>query len=82
MTRDDIERRIGDISRFMEAMSHGWPFLSAELKRRADDLTESLVSTNNEETRGRIKQLRDVLDMPEALASERQSLSEALKIEE
>ena len=72
------EERIAHIGKTLDAIQIGWPMLRAELQQRADDLTEQLVNNDNEQTRGRIKQLREVMNLPETLAQERQGLSAAL----
>ena len=73
-----IEGRIAEVSAGLEAMRPGWPFLSAEVDRRIGELTEQLINNDNEQTRGRIKALLEVKNMPAALQSEREGLSAAL----
>ncbi|MFC5550729.1 hypothetical protein [Massilia aerilata] len=63
--------RIEEIDAALQAIRPGWPFLLAELQARVADDTERLITQNNEETRGRIKALRDLMDLPEALEAER-----------
>lgn len=74
----DMDKRVSDISHWLASVSAAWPFLATELRQRMDTLTEALVNADNEQTRGRIKALREVLDMPVSLASERDSISAAL----
>lgn len=74
----DIEQRIGEIGRWLEARGQSWPFFAAEVARRIEALTLDLIAQDNEQTRGRIKALRDVLDMPASLASERDGMSAGL----
>lgn len=66
--------RAEEIAATLEAIRAGWPFLMAELNSRIEREIERLILTNNEETRGRIKALRDLLTMPEALEAERESI--------
>lgn len=73
-----IEQRANDIGQWLTQGAYAWPFFAAEVSRRIESLTLDLIAQNNEETRGRIKGLRDVLDMPASLASERDGISAAL----
>lgn len=63
--------RIEEIDAALQAIRPGWPFLLAELQARITDDTERLITQNNEETRGRIKALRDLIDLPGVLEAER-----------
>ena len=63
--------RIEQIDATLKAIQPGWPFLLAEVQARIADETERLITQNNEETRGRIKALRDLMTLPEALEAER-----------
>ena len=46
----------------------------AHLDERERELTRLLVSENNEQTRGRIKQIRELKELPEMLISERDGI--------
>jgi hypothetical protein len=72
------EERVEQINQQLEAIRTGWPFFFALLKERAESLTESLVAQDNEQTRGRIKALRELMDLPETLAQERDGISAGL----
>lgn len=72
------KERIADIDQTLTSIRSGWPRIVAELENILHGLTESLVSEDNEQTRGRIKALREVKEMPEALLSERAGLESAL----
>ena len=63
--------RIEQIDAMLQAIRPGWPFLMAEVQARIADETERLIAQNNEETRGRIKALRDLMTLPETLEAER-----------
>lgn len=63
--------RIEEIDAGLQAIRPGWPFLLAELQKQIDSRIESLITQNNEETRGRIKALRDLMNLPETLEDER-----------
>ena len=63
--------RIQQIEATLQAIQPGWPFFIAELQAQINDHVERLVTQNNEETRGRIKGLRDLMDLPATLEAER-----------
>lgn len=63
--------RIEEIDATLKAIQPGWPFLLAEVQARIADETARLITQNNEETRGRIKALRDLMTLPETLEAER-----------
>lgn len=72
------EDRINQISAGLERTAHAWPFVAGEIEARAKELIESLVNQDNEQTRGQIKALRWVMDLPYTLAQERDGMSAAL----
>lgn len=53
-----------------------WPTLRPELKRQYDELITQLVTANNDETRGRIKQLAELLELPNTLQREAEDLQQ------
>lgn len=72
------QERIAQIQRTLEAIQNGWPFHLALLNARIAEKTEELINNDNEQTRGAIKELRRLAELPEALAQERDLLSTAL----
>ncbi len=60
------------------AMEAAWPYLTPMLQGLRAEKVEALVSADDQELRGRIKQIDDLLQMPQYLRSEIQVLSEAL----
>lgn len=78
MIRQDIEARVASITRFMEAVPALWPVLLTELDAIERDLTEALVTRDCPETRGRIKAIRAIKELPVALQAERDGLTEGL----
>jgi rubrerythrin len=72
------EDRIKEIQRTIEAIQNGWPFFLALINERASELTESLISQENEQTRGAIKELRRLTELPANLQQEMSSISAAL----
>jgi hypothetical protein len=78
MTREEVEARIGQISATLGVLQAAWPLLTREIQARIEQHTRSLVAENNEQTRGRVKALLDLMDLPESLQQERESLTAAL----
>ena len=72
------DARISHIGAALDAMRPGWPFVAQELEARIASLTESLISNNCEQTRGRIKALLEMKNLPEALHDEREGMRSAL----
>jgi len=70
--------RLNQIDQALGAIQNGWPFLLVEINERIDSLTQSLIAQDNEQTRGRIKALRDLKELPETLKQERESISAGL----
>ena len=58
------------LEQFMGSVGNNWSQVVREIDNRLEGLIVSLISTNNEETRGRIKALRDLRDLPIALQQE------------
>lgn len=69
--------RLEHIEAALQAIQPGWPFLLTELQAQIDREIERLVIQNNEETRGRIKALRDLMTLPDALVAERAGIQAA-----
>jgi hypothetical protein len=70
--------RVSQITRLLDAVRSGWPLLVEEIDDRISALTEQLINNDNEQTRGAIKELRRLRDMPESLIHERDGISAAL----
>lgn len=70
----DSKDRIAELMALMGGLSAAWPTLSRHLSARRNDCLEQLVAANDEEIRGRIKELNDLLELPERLQQEAFSL--------
>lgn len=66
--------RLTQIDAALAGTKVAWPAICNEIKLLIADYTDALVSQNNDETRGRIKALRDLMDLPETLEAERRSI--------
>jgi len=62
--------RILQLERFIGSVSPNWDQVAREIDSHIDGLIMSLIAQNNEETRGKIKALRDLRDLPTVLKQE------------
>jgi len=62
--------RILQLERFIGSVSPNWDHVAREIDSHIDGLIMSLIAQNNEETRGKIKALRDLRDLPTVLKQE------------
>lgn len=72
----NLESRLQQINDLLPALMA--PALVALIAEETKALTQRLIAENNEETRGRIKALRDLQNMSEALKAERDSITAGL----
>lgn len=72
------EERLDRINRTLAGLGGVWQLLQAEIQGRIDALIADLISQENEQKRGAIKELRDLLNLPETLHQERESITAAL----
>jgi hypothetical protein len=75
---EQLQGRIDQISATLEAIRPGWAYLVAHMNERAQELTELLIAQDDEQTRGRLKALRELLNLPETLQQEREGISAGL----
>ena len=75
---DEIRGRIAQITQFQEVTNLGWPFFCAELDRIERELVERLITQESEATRGQIKLLRQIKELPETLQAEREGITQGL----
>jgi hypothetical protein len=66
--------RVDQINQQLEALRTAWPCLAEILREKAEALTLNLIGENNEQTRGRIKALRELMELPETLQQERDGI--------
>lgn len=74
---DVAKDRLAEIAPLQQALDAVWLTLKPHLERRRRKLVEELVYCEGEATRGRIKELDDLLALPEQLQQEAQSLTAA-----
>ena len=78
MNSEEVQARVAAICRFLEAVPSLWPVLLTELDAIEASLIEALVTQDNAETRGRIKAIRGIKELPAMLQAERDGLTEGL----
>lgn len=62
--------RQAELEVFLGTVAPHWSHVVKEIDDRLEGFTTSLIGQNCEETRGRIKALRDLKDLPSALTYE------------
>lgn len=72
-----MSERLNELNAVLPALS-AWPSISVEIERRIGDLTERLIAQDSEQTRGAIKELRYLIDLPAVLQVERDHLAAGL----
>lgn len=68
--------RLAQIAPMQQALAAVWTSLEKHLRERKADLVLRLVSRNDDEVRGRIKEIDDLLELPERLQQEAVSLQQ------
>jgi hypothetical protein len=76
------KERLDTINATLQAMQSFWPVFVDSIDARIAELTLQLINNDNEQTRGRIKALLEVKNMPDALQSEREGISAALSVQD
>jgi hypothetical protein len=71
------QERLTEINALLSAFT-GWAALTKQIDQRVGELTAQLVNKNDDETRGRIKALLELKELPVALQAERDGISAAL----
>lgn len=74
----NIDDRLTYLNTTIAAIEHTWPHVQPELQARIDDLTLKLISDDDEQARGAIKELRRVLGILDMLTSERDHIAASM----
>lgn len=69
-----MDDRLAEIMVLQGALSSCWTPLEKHLQALKNDYLTRLVAENNDETRGRIKELNDLLELPERLQQDAMNL--------
>jgi hypothetical protein len=75
MTAED---RLAQLDAQIQAVAHVWPVLLPLVQARMAAHVVSLIGANDEQTRGRIKALTEILELPVALQQERDGIEAGL----
>lgn len=78
MSPEEVDARVAEIVRFLDAARPAWPVLLTELDAIESSLIEALITQDNPEARGRIKAIRSIKELPFTLQAERDGLIEGL----
>ena len=76
--KESLGKRSSEITRIMAAIAPCWELIVEELKHRKQSRIEQLIMSNNDEVRGRIKELDDLMLLPGELHQELNDLEPAL----
>lgn len=74
----ELRGRMDQVQGLLNALDGAWAPLARELARLRAEKVESLVTENNEQTRGAVKQIDEVLQLPNNLRQELLSLGNSL----
>jgi hypothetical protein len=67
---ESAKERLAQIMALQAGLQAAWPTLQVHLEKRRLELITKLVSTNDEGVRGRIKEVDNLLGLPEELQQE------------
>lgn len=73
----EAQERMAQLAPLQQGLEAAWPTLKPHLEARKADLLKTLVSSNDEQVRGKIKQLDELLELPASLQQEAMMLSTA-----
>ena len=80
-TQAAIQERLSRLEQIIPALAQAWPALVVELEARRARFVELLIASDDEQRRGRIKELSDLLELPTRLQEERTRLQLQAKAE-
>lgn len=72
------EKRVSEIQSTLNAMDGTWPHVLRELARSREQLVSALVTENDEQTRGKVKQIDALVLLPNTLRQELMYLIDSL----
>ena len=78
----NLDERLNYLDSTLAAMESAWPRIVTEIQTEIDSLTLKLISSNDEQTRGAIKALLKLKDLPASLLYERDHIKAALSDED
>lgn len=78
MSREQLEADLNRVNASLDALRGAWPALHHILQSRMADLVNSLIGQESKQTRGAIKEVRQLIELPQTLQQERESITAAL----
>lgn len=75
---DALRSRVNEIQSVLNALPGAWAPLAREFERIRADKVLALITENNEQTRGAVKQIDEMLQLPNNLRQELLSLVNSL----
>lgn len=78
MSREQLEVDLNRVTSTLDALRGAWQPLQSILQERMQKLVGDLISQESEQTRGAIKEVRQLLELPQTLQDERESITAAL----
>jgi hypothetical protein len=76
---EDLRTRANRLKQLTEAMRSAWPVLWPVLQEMRDDKTQALIAAENPETRGFIKAVVALIELPESVKAELEQLAQTLE---
>lgn len=74
----ETSERLEYLNSFILTVDNAWPRVSIEIQERINQKVISLIQSENEQARGAIKALQELLELPDTLKSERASINAEL----
>lgn len=74
---DSNERR-GHVTALYSSLPGSWPMLEKELTHLREQFVADLIVSNDEQKRGRIKMIDELLRLPETLRQEMDQMAQSL----
>lgn len=81
MATPEAQERLAQIAPLQQGLHAAWATLKPWLEARKAELITKLVSANDEQTRGRIKEVEDLLALPERLQQEAEAIAAPQQVE-
>lgn len=78
MANEAAQKRLAEVAALQNVLPGSWPHLAAELGRLRERMVEGLIASNNEELRGKVKMIDELLRLPNTLDQESKDLAQSL----
>jgi ppGpp synthetase/RelA/SpoT-type nucleotidyltranferase len=74
----NVETRLAQIAALRTVLPASWAHLAEELRRMRDERLIRLIAQNDEQVRGQVKMIDELLRLPNTLDQEMQDLAQSL----